>query len=64
MEYKDNYKNNFAYFYKIKEYVLCNEENKEFLFNLAPEIFVENDDNNPKSTIQSDLPNITGEDND
>ena len=46
MEYKDNYKNNFAYFYKIKEYVLCNDDNKEFLYNLAHEIFVENDDNN------------------
>ena len=63
MEYKDNYKNNFAYCYKIKEYVLCNDDNKEFLFNLAPEIFVENDDNNSKSTIKSNLPDITGEDN-
>ena len=41
MEYKENFKEQNVYVDKIKAFLVANEENKEILFKLLPQIFVE-----------------------
>ena len=41
MEYKLNFKDQSVWIDKIKGFLLANEENKEILFKLLPNIFVE-----------------------
>ena len=41
MEYKENFKDQNVYIDKIKSFLVANEENKEILFKLLPQIFVE-----------------------
>ena len=41
MEYKENFKDQSVWIDKIKGFLLANEENKEILFKLLPNIFVE-----------------------
>ena len=41
MEYLDNFKGQNVYVDKIKGFLVANDENKEILFKLLPNIFVE-----------------------
>ena len=41
MEYKENFKGQNVYIDKIKSFLVANEENKEILFKLLPNIFQE-----------------------
>lgn len=41
MEYKENFKGQSVWIDKIKGFLVANEENKEILFKLLPQIFVE-----------------------
>ena len=41
MEYKENFKGQNVWIDKIKGFLVANEENKEILFKLLPNIFVE-----------------------
>ena len=41
MEYKENFKGQNVYVDKIKGFLVANEENKDILFKLLPNIFVE-----------------------
>lgn len=41
MEYLDNFKGQSVWIDKIKGFLVANEENKEILFKLLPNIFVE-----------------------
>ena len=41
MEYKENFKEQNVWVDRIKTFLLANEENKEILFKLLPNIFVE-----------------------
>ena len=41
MEYLENFKGQNVYIDKIKGFLVANEENKEILFKLLPNIFVE-----------------------
>ena len=41
MEYLENFKGKNVYIDKIKGFLVANEENKEILFKLLPNIFVE-----------------------
>lgn len=41
MEYKEEFKDQSVWIDKIKGFLVANEENKEILFKLLPNIFVE-----------------------
>ena len=41
MEYKENFKGQNVYVDKIKTFLVANDENKDILFKLLPNIFVE-----------------------
>jgi len=41
MEYLDNFKGQSVWIDKLKSFLVANEENKEILFKLLPNIFVE-----------------------
>lgn len=41
MEYNENFKGQSVWIDKIKGFLVANEENKEILFKLLPNIFVE-----------------------
>ena len=41
MEYKENFKGQNVWIDKIKGFLVANEENKEILFKLLPNIFTE-----------------------
>lgn len=41
MEYNENFKGQSVWIDKIKAFLVANEENKEILFKLLPNIFVE-----------------------
>ena len=41
MEYKENFKGQNVWIDKIKGFLVANDENKEILFKLLPNIFVE-----------------------
>lgn len=41
MEYKENFKEQNVWIDKLKGFLVANEENKEILFKLLPNIFVE-----------------------
>ena len=40
MEYKENFKGQNVYIDKIKSFLVANEENKEILFKLLPNIVI------------------------
>jgi len=56
MEYKENFKGQNVYIDKIKGFLVANEENKEILFKLLPNIFQEISnlvENKPKTRVLS-----------
>ena len=56
MEYKKEFKNQSVYIDKIKGFLVANEENKEILFKLLPNIFAEITnlvENKPKTRVLS-----------
>lgn len=56
MEYLENFKGQNVYIDKIKGFLVANEENKEILFKLLPNIFVEISnlvENKPKRSVLS-----------
>ena len=56
MEYKENFKSQNVYVDKIKTFLVANEENKEILFKLLPNIFQEISnlvENKPKTRVLS-----------
>ena len=56
MEYKENFKGQNVYVDKIKGFLVANEENKDILFKLLPNIFQEISnlvENKPKKRVLS-----------
>lgn len=56
MEYKDEFKGQNVWIDKIKGFLVANEENKDILFKLLPNIFVEITnlvENKPKPRVLS-----------
>lgn len=56
MEYLENFKGQNVYIDKIKSFLVANEENKEILFKLLPNIFQEISnlvENKPKTRVLS-----------
>jgi len=56
MEYKEEFKDQLVWIDKIKGFLMANEENKEILFKLLPNIFVEITnlvENKPKTRVLS-----------
>ena len=56
MEYKENFKGQNVYLDKIKGFLVANEENKEILFKLLPNIFAKITnlvENKPKTSVLS-----------
>lgn len=56
MEYKQEFKGQSVWIDKIKGFLVANEENKEILFKLLPNIFVEITnlvENKPKTRVLS-----------
>ena len=57
MEYLENFKGQNVYIDKIKGFLVANDENKEILFKLLPNIFVEitnfNETKRPKRVLSN-----------
>lgn len=57
MEYKEEFKDQSVWIDKIKGFLVANEENKEILFKLLPNIFVEISNFNEAKPVKRVLSN-------